>query len=84
MAGAVIGLAIAACVAYLVVRARQGRRALPVTAPPVRQLPPAAPPRLEGPERPAIEPPRNELHLHFHGLSTDEAAEAIRQASERR
>jgi len=40
------------------------------------------PQAIQAPERPAIEPPRNEVHLHFHGVSPAEAAEAIRQASE--
>jgi hypothetical protein len=65
-------------------RARQERPGRPITARPVYRLPPATAQRLEAAQPPAIEAPRNELHLHFHGMNPAEVAEAIRQASEGR
>jgi hypothetical protein len=36
---------------------------------------------LPAPRRPAIEP-RREVHLHFHGVSAEQAAEILRQAQD--
>ena len=83
IAGAVVVLAIAGVVALLVYRTRHDRPGQPITARPVYQIPPAEPKRLEAGQPLALEPPRNELHLHFHGMSAAEAAEAIRQAGQR-
>lgn len=86
---AVCGLAVAAlfyAVLWLRHRVRHpetlaGRRV--VQAEVLEAAQPAAPgaPGLEAAQPLAIEPPRNEVHLHFHGLGPAEAAEAIRQAS---
>jgi hypothetical protein len=79
--GSVTVLAVLGAVAWLVYRARQDRPGTPIAARLVSQLPSEPRPQLEVPHNRAIEPPRNELHLHFHGMSPDEAAEAIRRAS---
>ena len=81
--GSIIGLAILGGIGLLVYRARQDRPGRPIAARQVYRLGPAAAPHLEGSQPLAIQPSRNELHLHFHGMSPAEAAEAIRQASER-
>ena len=47
-------------------------------------MPGAAPRVLEPPRPLAIEPARNELHLHFRSMNPAEVAEAIRQASDGR
>jgi hypothetical protein len=69
---------------------RSERPGRPIPARPVYQLPPERAPQLEESHKPAIEPrPENhfpaieppQLHLHFHGMSPAEVAEAIRQAS---
>jgi hypothetical protein len=78
--GSVIGAAVLGGIGWLVYRARQDRPGRPIAARPIVQLPPAARPGLPEPCKPAIEAPRNELHLHFHGMSPAEAAEAIRRA----
>lgn len=48
------------------------------------QAAPAAPQRIEAAQPLAIEPARNELHLHFRSMNPAEVAEAIRQASDGR
>jgi hypothetical protein len=82
-----VAVVVVAAVVLVVCRVRRGRharRAGPVAAPVVYQVPAPAPPRLEASQPHAIEPARNELHLHFHGMTAAEAAEAIRRASEAR
>jgi hypothetical protein len=80
IAAAVIGVAVLGGVAVLIYRTRSERPRRPIAAPAVSPLPPESRPQLEGSHKPAIEPPRNELHLHFHGMTPAEAAEAIRTA----
>ena len=82
----VVVLAVGGVVALLVHRARQDLQGVTrwrADAVALHPDKPAAPQRLEASQPLAIEPPRNELHLHFHGMSPAEAAEAIRQAGER-
>jgi hypothetical protein len=71
-------------IAWLVYRVRQDHPGRPIAARPVYQLSPERRPRLEAPQRPALEPPRNELHLHFHGMNPTEVAEAIRHSTKER
>jgi hypothetical protein len=47
----------------------------------VYQLPPEVRPQLSESHKPALEPAHNELHLHFHGMTPAQVAEAIRQAN---
>lgn len=84
VAGCVTAAAVIAGAAVLMHRARRSDRpGRPITGPAVVQMPRERPAAVEASQpRPAIEPPRNELHLHFHGVSAAEVAEAIRQASE--
>ena len=79
-----IGLAVLGGIAWLVYRVRQDHPGRPIAARPVYQLSPGRRPRLEAPQRPALEPPRNELHLHFHGMNPTEVAEAIRHSTKER
>lgn len=80
--GALIGLAVLGGIGFLVWRARQDRPGRPIAARLMYPypVPPAVAPHLEGAGRPAVEAPRNELHLHFHGMTPADAAEAIRTA----
>lgn len=90
--GCVIGAAMLGGVALLVYRARQRPREIRTYRSDLEGAPAlklrtgvrnSAPEiRHAGADLRAIEAPRNELHLHFHGMSAAEAAEAIRQASE--
>jgi len=69
--GAVIALAVLGGIAWLACRARSAlapsdRPGRPAAARPVYKLPPEVRPRLEESSKPAIEPPRNEQHLHLH------------------
>ena len=82
--GCTVALTAAGCIAWIIWQLRQDRPRQAMAAPAVVQLPPATAQRLEAAQPLAIEPPRNELHLHFHGMTPAEAAEAIRQAGERR
>jgi len=82
--GSIIGFAVLCGIGVLVYRGRQDRPAAPIGARPVHQVPSAAPQRLEAAQPLAIEAPRNELHLHFHGMDAAEVAEAIREASKGR
>lgn len=79
----IMALAVLGVIAWIVHRARQDRPGRPIAVRPVYRIPPEVRPHLEGPHRPALEPPRNELHLHFHDMNPAEVAEAIRQASQR-
>jgi len=49
----------------------------------VYQLPPEVRPQLSESRKPALEPAHNELHLHFHGMTPAQVAEAIRQANDK-
>ena len=75
---AVIILALAGGITYLVHRARQERPGRPITTRPVYRLPPEPRPQLESSHKPAIEPGR-EIHLHFHGLTPDQIAAIVTQ-----
>ena len=90
---AVTGLAVATVAGVLIWRVRQERPGAPTGARQVSQIPPETRPALEVPHKTAtpeignaiadlraIEPPQ--LHLHFHGMSPAEVAEAIRQAGQ--
>jgi hypothetical protein len=78
--GSIIGLAVLGGIAWLVYRARQDRPGRPIVSPAVYRLPPGAPPRLQGPGRPALEPGR-ELHLHLT-VSADQLAAIMRHYTE--
>ncbi|HEY1321016.1 MAG TPA: hypothetical protein VGF32_12245 [Streptosporangiaceae bacterium] len=90
--GSIIGLTVVVGAGVLVWRARSDRPGRPISPPVVSRIGAAAPSGLSEPYKPAlgapqplaIEPPRNELHLHFHGMDPAEVAEAIRQASDGR
>jgi hypothetical protein len=79
VAAVLLALGAAALVAYVAWRLRQSRagRVTPVSFP--RPLPQRPGESITAPQRPVIERPA-ELHLHFHRLSAEEAAAAIRQA----
>ena len=75
---AVIILALAGGITYLVHRARQERPGRPIPTRPVYRLPPEPRPQLESSHKPALGPAR-EIHLHLHGLTPDQIAAIITQ-----
>jgi hypothetical protein len=73
------GLAGAGGAAFLVHRARCPQAARTTAASP-RPVPWRPSESVTAPRRPAVEPPRKqELHLHFHGVGAEEAAEILRR-----
>jgi hypothetical protein len=73
---AVILLAAAGGITYLVHRARQDRSGRPIAGRPVYPVPPAGQPHLEELSKPALEPAR-EVHLHLN-VSPDQLAAIMR------
>ncbi len=73
----VIGLALTGGTALLAYRARHGRslRALPVHW--AQVLPRQAAEPLKKSRRPAIGAPKQERHLHFHGVTAEDVAAII-------
>jgi len=90
VAASVTVAAIGGCVAMWAYRRRHPRKPPPWAGTlRARQLPPARRPA----DAPATVPPMNalpparsggDIHLHLHGLTTDQVAEAMRQAQEHR
>ena len=78
--GAVIALAVAGGIAWLIWRARSGRPVAPIPARPVSPLPPISRPQLEEPSKPAAGPAR-EVHLHLN-VSPDQLAAIVRHYTE--
>ena len=80
--GVVAVLAVAGGIAVLVWRARSDRRGRPVSARPVVQAPRERPAPLRGSQpRPAVEPPRSEVHLHLN-VDPDQLAAIVRHYTE--
>jgi uncharacterized membrane protein YccC len=76
VAGAVIGLAVAAGIGVLIWRVRSDRPGRPISARVVSLQPPGPRPQLSEPSKPAIEPAR-EVHLHLN-VTPDELAAIVR------
>jgi hypothetical protein len=81
--GCTIAVAVLGLVAALIMRTRSDRLTAPISGRVVPSVPPEPAPQLTEPYKPAaIEPTtRNELHLHFHGMTRAEVGDAIRDAS---
>jgi hypothetical protein len=75
----IAGLALAAGAALVAYWVRRGRRSAPLVVHQARPVTQRAAEPLPGPQRRAIEAPRPEVHLHFHGVTAGEVAEILRQ-----
>ena len=76
-----LAVVLAVEVAPRLLRHRDRPRPAQLYAVPLAQVPRAAPPVLDVPRPLAIEPPRNELHLHLN-VSPDQLAAIVRHYTE--
>lgn len=75
--GIVLSVAVLAVAALVAYRIRRGRAPLALPVHRAQALPGQAAEPLPGPRRPAISAPKQELHLHFHGVTAEDVASII-------
>jgi hypothetical protein len=80
-AAVILGLALAGGAAFVAYRVRQGRTSPVADVSLPRQVPWRSAEPLSASQRPAIEAPR-EVHIHFHGVTAEDAAAIVRRATQ--